>query len=117
MVGLDGAGSLADWIGAVETAGALVAAVVLLARDHRQRARQQAECVATWIDYVDDEAHLYVRNESDAAMYEVDVPTRAERGGIQAENGLIAIVAVGTVGPRSTSTLARSTASGQITST
>jgi len=74
-------GSVADWIAAIGTAGALIAAVVLLRDDRRARAtddadhrRAQAESIGTWITADDIGGYrLNLRNASDLPIYNATI--------------------------------------------
>lgn len=74
-------GSLPDWVAALGTAGALVAAVLLLRDDRRvrrsqdeERNREQAERIGTWIAASGSDSYVInLRNASDLPIYNVTV--------------------------------------------
>ena len=74
-------GTLPDWVAAVGTAGALLAAVLLLRDDRRVRraqdddkTREQAQRIGTWITTPDfSEYVINIRNASDLPIFNVTV--------------------------------------------
>lgn len=74
-------GTLPDWVAAIGTAGALIAAVVLLRDDRRIRraqdeehTRDQAQKIGTWITSSDFSVYVInLRNASDLPIYNVTV--------------------------------------------
>jgi hypothetical protein len=72
-------GTVADWIAAVGTVGALIVALSLLWREQRDRRTAQARLVSTWVSEVavaDSSEHplsVIVQNRSNEPVYAVTI--------------------------------------------
>lgn len=73
-------GTLPEWVAAIGTGGALVAAVLLLRDDRKTRRTQddlmtqeQAERIGSWITAPNSDFIVHVRNASDLPIYNVTV--------------------------------------------
>lgn len=73
-------GTTPDWIAAVGTAGALIAAVLLLRDDRKvrreqddEKSRDQAQRIGTWMTSDNYGYRVHLRNASDLPIYNVTV--------------------------------------------